>query len=195
MDIIESGIRFRFPETARSIKYDETKFYKDIFQNLPDAKGVDFISIHSNNILIMEVKNCKGYEAENRWRIFKNNAKVSTAAIIPEGDRDSVDIEIAKKVAMTLSCLIGAHSKPDFQEKSDVLKPFFRFFEGKFLSRSEKEIRIVLFLEGDFASDSRSEKMILHELGESIEQKLSWLNCKVLVENSNTYRRQMYEVV
>jgi hypothetical protein len=145
MDIIESGIRFRFPDTSTTIKYDDTRYYREIFMNLPDAKGVDFISFDDRSILFMEVKNCTGHEAENRWRIVKNNAKTKTAAIFPEGDRDSVDIEVAKKIAMILACLCGAHSKPEYQEKSDELKPFFKFFEGKALSRNEKAIKLFYF--------------------------------------------------
>lgn len=39
----ESGLKFAFPENDTVIKFDDTKFYRDYFNKLPEAKGVDFI--------------------------------------------------------------------------------------------------------------------------------------------------------
>ena len=44
----ESGLKFQFPENDTVIKFDDTKFYRDYFNKLPKAKGVDFISVDKN---------------------------------------------------------------------------------------------------------------------------------------------------
>lgn len=41
--IEESGLKFQFPKNDTVIKFDDTKFYRDYFNKLPEAKGVDFI--------------------------------------------------------------------------------------------------------------------------------------------------------
>lgn len=50
-------------------------------------------------------------------------------------------------------------------------------------------------LEGDFECQSRSKKMIMGRLQESLKRKLSWLNCKVSVVDSDTYNRRRFEIV
>lgn len=40
----ESGLKFQFPGKDTVIKFDDTKFYREYFNKLPEAKGVDFIS-------------------------------------------------------------------------------------------------------------------------------------------------------
>ena len=37
----ESGLKFQFPKNDIVIKFDDTKFYRDYFNKLPGAKGVD----------------------------------------------------------------------------------------------------------------------------------------------------------
>ena len=71
--IEESGLKFQFPKNDTVIKFDDTKFYRDYFNKLPEAKGVDFISVDKNKIAFIEVKNCTGDEGNCRWRIAPNN--------------------------------------------------------------------------------------------------------------------------
>ena len=52
----ESGLKFQFPKNDTVIKFDDTKFYRDYFNKLPEAKGVDFISVDKNKIAFIEVK-------------------------------------------------------------------------------------------------------------------------------------------
>lgn len=54
-----------------------------------------------------------------------------------------------------------------------------------------------MFLEGDFLKDgpqSRTKKMMMKRIQESISAKLEWLNCKVFVVDSNTYKKAMFEL-
>lgn len=40
----ESGLKFGFPDGDSVVKFDDTKFYRNSFNALPESKGVDFIS-------------------------------------------------------------------------------------------------------------------------------------------------------
>ena len=48
---------------------------------------------------------------------------------------------------------------------------------------------VVLFLEGTFGSDTRPKSAIMKRIRDTLETKLDWLNCKVSVEDINTYRK------
>ena len=75
-------------------------FIEITFNKLPEAKGVDFISVANDKIAFIEVKNCTGDEGNNRWRITPDNRKRNTThtSVDVEG-RDSLDIEMAQKTA------------------------------------------------------------------------------------------------
>ena len=45
MIIEESGLHFRFREDSFVKKYDDSNFYRNYVNQLPEAKGVDFISM------------------------------------------------------------------------------------------------------------------------------------------------------
>lgn len=36
----ESGLKFAFPEKSTVIKFDDTQFYREFFNKLPESKGV-----------------------------------------------------------------------------------------------------------------------------------------------------------
>ena len=87
----ESRLKFQFAENDTVIKFDDTKFYRDYFNKLPEAKGVDFISVAKDKIAFIEVKNCTGDEGNNRWRIVPDNRKHNTT-------HTSVNVECNRKV-------------------------------------------------------------------------------------------------
>ncbi len=188
----ESGLQFSFHKGDFLVKFDDTTFYRNYFNSFIGAKGVDFIYWHRENgrIYFIEVKNCKGHESENRWRICPNDRKLKTAAIIPDSDdRHSLDIEMAQKVAMTMACLAGADTfKQDEKAKEYV------DLQACFQNKEKSMIYVVLILEGDFSSRSRSKKMIMSELKQSIERKVHWLNCKVIVEDMDTHDDRDYSI-
>ena len=49
----ESGLSFQFPEGWTTIKYDEHRFYT--YLSGEGLKGVDFIAIHGENLVLIEV--------------------------------------------------------------------------------------------------------------------------------------------
>lgn len=192
IELIESDLKFCFPNDD-VMKFDEEEFYRNYFNNLPGAKGVDFmwVSAEQDFCYMIEVKNCRGHEAENRWRIVPGDKKVNTAALKPSKDtRHSLDIEVAEKVAMSLACVMGAvtHGEKSGQKGYIELIDYIRKTEYP-------QIRVVLILEGEFASHSRSKKMIMDRLRLGIERELKWLKCKIFVEDVDTNMDKKYEVV
>lgn len=192
----ESGLKFGFPEKSIVIKFDDTLFYRDYFNRFPGSKGVDFVSVSPNQIAFIEVKNCRGDEGNCRWRIAPDNKKrekVKTTVNL-EG-RDSLDIEVTQKVAMTLASMLGAKS---FGAKKDCLNEFDRFIQfmsDESFSDVSKKKYVILFLEGDFGSKSYSKKMIMQSLQDSMKRKLRWFDCRVSVVDSDSYDPRIFQIV
>ena len=185
--ITESGLTFYFSDETIAIKFDDTDFYRNFFNKLPGGKGVDIVADSPDYFQFIEIKNCTGHERENLWRTSVNNGMIRQApAANSDGDpRESLDWEIAKKVASTISCFYGAWSKDMHTGTSAELVPFWQKLIESKIKKDKKQIRVILFLEGNFdAVGSRSKKMIMQRLESSIQGKLSWLNCKVSVVDS-----------
>ena len=194
--IEESGLKFQFPENDTVIKFDDTKFYRDYFNKLPEAKGVDFISVDKNKIAFIEVKNCIGDEGNCRWRIAPNNQKRNTThtSVNVEG-RDSLDIEVAQKTAMTVAALVGAKSFGNTKECLHELKEYIQFLTNDTFSNDSKKKYVILFLEGDFGGKTRTKKMIMQALQNSMNKKLQWINCRVSVVDSDTYDPRLFQIM
>ena len=117
----ESRLMFQFAENDTVIKFDDTKFYRDYFNKLPGAKGVDFISVAKDKIAFIEVKNCTGDEGNNRWRIVPDNRKRNTThtSINVEG-RDSLELGIdhynAQTIDIGLIAVLTDVKTPNFEE-------------------------------------------------------------------------------
>lgn len=197
MEIKEGNLTFNFGEHIRAVKFDDTNFYRKKFNRLPGGKGVDIIADSRDHLQLIEVKNCTGYEADNVWRTSTNNSRVSSDPKDPSFGEDSFDIEVAKKVTATLSCLYGAWTK---QQGSDSAKELSELWAGACsaaIPNDKKQLFIILFLEGSFGfpgPESRSKRTIMKNLQDSINSKLSWLNCRVSVVDSATYPKKLFEV-
>ena len=190
MVIEESGLKFEFPSGSTAIKFDDTEFYRKKFNVFMDSKGVDFISDTKEFFVFTEVKNCKGDEAGNIWRIYPDNKKSS---MIPAG-RESLDIEVTKKVTMTLAAMAGVKTfGSGRKDTAELLEYAQEMFTDKF-SLDEKKLLVILFLEGDFGSATRPKKKIMKDLQDSINKKLRWLKCRVSVVDSDTYSKKVFEV-
>lgn len=200
MIIEESNLKFCFSDEVSAIKFDDTDYYRKKFNNLPSGKGVDILVDSENIFQFIEIKNCTGYEKENLWRTSVNNSKINLAPETLEiGDRDSLDIEVAKKVASTISCLFGLWTKSESVENSvenslELLK-FYGGMNDKKICKDKKRILVILFLEGDFKARARDKKGIMKRIQDSIKNKLSWLNCKVMVVDSDTYKERFFKII
>lgn len=195
MVIEESRLKFEFPEQNKVLKFDDTKFYRNEFNSMPGAKGVDFISLDKSSVAFIEIKNCLGDEANCRWRITPDNRKRETSHTTVDVDgRNSLDIEVAEKIAMTLAALSGAYSFGDSRSALKEITDFSNMVLEKYLNY-EKRRYVILFLEGEFGCHTRSKKMIMSELERSMNVKLRWLNCRVSVVDSDTYNSEIFKLV
>lgn len=195
MKIKESNITFEFPDENRTIKFDEDTFYTKHFNKMPYSKGVDFISSAKDVLLFLEVKNCTGDEINNLWRIQPNNEKLNVSKTTTDVvGRDSLDIEMAQKVAMTIAAIVGAVSFDDRRGTAENLLKYKQEILTDKYAKDKKKWMIVLFLEGDFESQTRTKKMIMQSLQGSIKAKLSWLNCQVSVVDSSTYNERYFKI-
>lgn len=197
MEISESNLTFSFGQEYTAIKFDDKPFYREYFNRMPYSKGVDIIANSDELIHLLEIKNCKGHEAENRWRTSINNSKLDSAPdTLDVENRDSFDIEVTKKVAMSILCLFGAWSKTLETEKALELEEYWKAIDNAKVQKNKKKIVVTLFLEGNFesVSQTRKKKAIMKRIQESISQKLSWLNCKVFVVDSDTYNKNLFTI-
>ena len=178
------------------VKFDDTKFYRDYFNRLPEAKGVDFISVTKDRIAFIEVKNCSEDEGNCRWRIVPDNRKCNTThtSVDVEG-RDSLDIEMAQKTAMTLAALVGSKSFGDTKECLSELREYIEFLSNDTFSDDSKKKYVILFLKGEFGGKTRTKKMIMKNLQDSLNKKLRWLHCRVSVVDSATYDPKIFRIV
>lgn len=192
----ESGLKFGFSGKSKVIKFDDTPFYRKYFNKFPGSKGVDFISVDKNKIAFIEVKNCIGDEGNCRWRIAPDNQKRETThtSVNIEG-RDSLDIEVVQKVAMSVAALLGAKSFGDTKESLKELKDFTQFLFNDTFADDSKKRYVILFLEGDFGGKTRTKKMIMKALQDSMNRKLQWINCRVSVVDSDTYDSKIFRIM
>lgn len=190
MEITESGLTFHFTGDS-TLKFDDTRFYREYFNSLPGSKGVDILCNSTEWFVMLEIKNCLGQEAENRWRIAPNNQKKHLAPENAES-RESLDTEVAQKVAMTISCLAGATTFGHLRQTTQPLIPFSAALHKEEFSTYAKKLLIILFLEGQFGSQTRTKKMIMSNLQHSLQKKLDWLNCSVSVVDSSTYDHSIF---
>lgn len=187
----ESGITFRFEDQYSDVlKYDDTAFYREMFQKQPSAKAVDFLASSDDRFILLEVKNCSGNESENRWRVFPNNGKKETNALVSRDvmGRESLDIEVAEKVAMTLAALSGVYTRPKPESKAAPCMVFAESLFDKLTHEGKRKIIVIAVIDGEFGCFTRSNQMIWKSIRESIEKKLKWLNARVIVTDSGSLR-------
>lgn len=189
MNVSESKIDFSFgAEYADNVlKYDETDYYQKLFSAQPGNKAVDFIAASAKRILLIEVKNCLGNEAGNRWRISNDNKKKDTIPTDHDiADRDSLDIEVSQKTCMTLAALLGVYSQPKPKTQVEKCIPFAKAICSPGVMNHSTVINVILVLDGIFACHTRNDNMIRLEIQKSLQKKLKWLKCEVLVTDSTS---------
>lgn len=191
MEISEGSLTFCFQDGS-ALKFDDTAYYRKYFNALSGGKGVDILHMSPSHVMLMEIKDCLGSEADNRWRIGVNNSKLHLVRDA-DRDRDSFDIETAKKAAMTVACLTGAAIGGSRETAAELL-PYFRSLTDGAVQAGRKKFHVILFLDGDFRCKTRSKKMLMQDLQRSIKRELKWLNCTVSVADSNTYPKNLFTV-
>ena len=109
--------------------------------------------------------------------------------------RDSLDIEMAQKTAMTLAALVGSKSFGDTKECLSELREYIEFLSNDTFSDDSKKKYVILFLKGEFGGKTRTKKMIMKNLQDSLNKKLRWLHCRVSVVDSATYDPKIFRIV
>lgn len=110
-EIKEGNLNFIFPDGTQPIKLDDTKFYRNCYECNNGAKSVDIVFKSQSRTCLMEIKDFKGSEVENRWRLFPNNNKKATQVThVRDEGLDSLDIEVMRKTLHTIVCMYGAWS-------------------------------------------------------------------------------------
>lgn len=187
-ELVESNIKFEFPDGFYVSKFDDTAFYQDSVNALNGCKAVDFVVAGSRKYAFLEVKNCLGDEANNRWRIGKNNTKRDTVPTNHVVDRrNSLDIEMAQKTASTIAALVGAYSTPTPTQKALECYDVAKMLCDEKIHTGERKILVILVLDGNFGCQTRNDNMIRNGLRQSIEKKLKWLKCTVWVTTSTKF--------
>lgn len=180
----EGNLKFIFDEKAEVIKFDEDKFYRNYFMKLPEAKGIDFIFNDKDNLIFLEIKDCLGYEKDNLYRTRIDYSK----------DKEvSFDIEVAKKVESTIACLFGAYTRKETCEASEKLAELCENFKISDIQNGQKQLWVILLLEGNFQAGTRTKKMVMSGIQNSLRQKLKWMECKVSVVDLETYKNKFFE--
>lgn len=184
----ESNIDFEFPDEYKVIKFDDSNFYRHAFNRLPGGKGVDFLIETKDTLIFLEVKNCTGHEQENRKRtLIVKDGRVEDGEI--SFDANTFDAEVSAKVAMSLACLVGAYTKGKISDKAQELEAYFNFLTSESVRTQKKDVIVILVLEGNFKTESRSKKTQMGRIQDSIRSKLDWVAVKkVSVVDSDTYK-------
>ena len=74
----------------------------------------------------------------------------TTHTVVNVEGRDSLDIEVAQKTAMTVAALTGAKSFGDTKDCLEELKEYIQFLSSDRFSDDSKKKYVILFLDGDF---------------------------------------------
>lgn len=183
----ESKIRFDFKRDF--IKFDGEIFYKTYCS---EWKGVDFLVVDEKKLVFVEVKNFRGDERDNVWKLFPDNAKKQKARKAQgfSDSKNSLDIEVAAKVRDSWTAFCGARTfneecdKQISQEFRALLQSSNKALEPT--STVNSRIVVVLFLEGAVPKNGSQEfKKIAQLIRDSLDAKLKWLNCLVYVVDLN----------
>lgn len=189
MAITEGKLTFYFPKDCTAIKFDECQFYRKYFNALTYSKGVDIIALSSNAVTLIEIKDFRGYESKNQNRIKTDYINYTNNQY-----EESLDIEVSLKATMTIACLYGVFSESKKCNAANELMIYYNAFKSEKIPSCTQAINIVLFLEGQFKIQTRPKKAIMTALQSSIKKKLKWLNCNVVVVDSNTYPQRLFQV-
>ena len=199
LEIKESGLNFSFdPRTTKvAVRFDQTEFYRYDFNCFEKSKGVDIIAQKENSLQLIEVKNCSGEERKHVWQTQCNNRqKVAVRDKFPESDishRDSYDIEVTQKIAMTIAAIVGSGTQGEHKRTKELV-PFFKMLTDPKIAENQKELEVIFVLDGNFACESRDNNVVRMELRRSIERKLKWLHCKVIVDSSEKLKDRVLRV-
>lgn len=135
MVVIDEGdLRFTFPDDWQVLKYDNSRFYRNCFENFADSKGVDFIAFHpeKSELYLIEVKDYITEKQKYKSADKKQKDEEDTT----NKKRKDIDRELFKAVALkvrdTLAGLVVLAHKTSFDDEQK--------FALKAIKKSKKRI-------------------------------------------------------
>ncbi|MFI3188254.1 hypothetical protein BCS42_15465 [Crenothrix sp. D3] len=182
-------LTFEFSDKWKVCKYDEQSFYTKI--KYQGFKGVDFIALSSNGLLLMEVKYVIASDENSslRFTVDADSEKLKEIKILltPEqlktviisSSRPYLVDEVSKKIRDTLLGLFASYRKDEIE-----LSPYAQ----SIFTNKNQLILVLLFLERNAELNKEENfKPLASHLQLAIEQKLSCFgNIQVGVVNSLT---------
>jgi len=167
----EEHQRFTFDDQWVVFKYDSATpdtGYFSIKNAVEGTKACDFLGEYAGaTAYFIEVKDFRGFRIQNKKRL----------------SRGELAAEIAQKVRDTLAGVLSGCRRGDDTFRWDQL--------AIYLTRSERELLVVLCLEHDDMKD----KVRLGAQAELVRQKLAWLKPKVRVVSHSIKSHKLPGVV
>ena len=186
MEIRESDMLFSFHDGFNAIKFDDELFYRENYNAASGTKGIDIIADGSTALYFIEIKNCEGTaENQDAWR----------RRFIGTRNMDTLAEEIALKVCHTCACLAGVSTYGDRNNRAVPLMNYASALHAGNIAKLKKKLFVILFLEGDFSCQSRTNKQIYGDIRSRINKRLKWLNCHVDVVSTQTYNPRDFEAL
>lgn len=178
-------LRFDFPQSWQALKFDDAPWYRNTIQTR--VKAMDLVACLDAAHWWIEVKDCKGFETDNRPRLSPSDpeevAVVKTWAKSQGHDR-AVSIqrakpfvvdEVAEKLEGTLVSLMAAARADARNADAQKLNPFARVLEGS------AQWSVVLLLTWDAPDFGR----LAMRLRDKLRQRLAAYNVQCFVLNEN----------
>ena len=185
MEIRESDMLFSFRDGVAAVKYDDEPFYRKRYNIAEGTKGVDIVADCDTVMYLIEIKNCEGTaENQDAWRRHYTGTK----------SMETLATDVALKVAHACACLAGISTYGEYNEGAAKLLRYAHALHAPNIASHDKKILVLLYLEGDFSCQSRTNEMIYGDLQKRIARRLKWLNCKVDVVSTRKRSPRDFEV-
>ena len=156
--ITEDVLQFQFDKSVSVLKYDNTAYYRNQFQNrcYHDNKAVDIIVYNTENIWLIEIKDFRIHGRSKEQRL---------------------EDELSQKVRDTLAGLFGANYYP---HSDDDEKEFFKNI------KRTKNLYFVLHIEQPSKSNNKMSIYDPKDLKDKLRNTLKAIHPTILILNKNS---------
>lgn len=175
-------LKFEFSDNWQACKYDELSFYNKLKGQ--GLKGVDFMAVSDNGLLLMELKYVLATDEKSKLRFTKDSDDASVEqikALLTPKQQKTVVIksarpylvdEVSNKIKDTVLGLFSGYRKNNAE-----LSPYMQ----KLFANKNAPILVLLFLERNTELNEEGKfKPLASHLKLAIEQKLNCLGNRVV---------------
>jgi hypothetical protein len=154
------------------IAFDQETDYENAANALPETKGVDFVGLISDSLFLIEVKDFRQHQIENRERLRKGE----------------LSREVGKKVRDSIACIVGFCCSSSQREKWQP------FLDG--LLRLDQPIQIILWLEQDLPRPVPQRSRVKDNIkGNELKTLLKWLHVRANVQRMSDWNPDRLDLV